>query len=131
MRYPDPIQLYGKDLPWVESADHLGHRLHQLTNMEKDSQRARANFIDKTVQLREELSFANPAQTMKAVQALCCDAYGSMLWDLGSGWAEQFFKSWNTCVKLVYGVPRSTFTYLVEGYLAGEFTISFLDIQDF
>ena len=34
--------------------------------------------------------------------------------------AEQFFKAWNTCVKLVFDVPRSTFTYLVEGYLAKE-----------
>ena len=25
---------------------------------------------------------------------------------------------WNTCVKLVYGVPRNTFTYLDEGFLA-------------
>ena len=41
-----------------------------------------------------------------------------MLWDLGSVQAEQFFKCWNTCVKLVYAVPRSTFTYLVEGFFA-------------
>ena len=51
VRYPDPVQLDGKDLPWVESADHLGHTLHQMTNMQKDCQRARAKFIDKTVQL--------------------------------------------------------------------------------
>ena len=30
VRYPDPVQLDGKDLPWVESADHLGHKLHQV-----------------------------------------------------------------------------------------------------
>ena len=55
---------------------------------------------------------------MQAVQVLCTDAYGSMLWRLSSPEAESFFKSWNTCVKLVYGVPRNTFTYLVEGYFA-------------
>ena len=44
------------------------------------------------------------------------DAYGSMLWDLGSPTSEQFFKCWNTCVKLCNDVPRSTFTYLVEGW---------------
>ena len=43
-----------------------------------------------------------------------------MLWDLQSDPAEQFFKCWNTCVKLVYQVPRSTFTYLVEGFLASS-----------
>ena len=39
VQYPDPVQLDGKDLPWVECAYHLGHCLHQVTNMDKDSQR--------------------------------------------------------------------------------------------
>ena len=122
VRYPEPVQLGGKDLPWVESADHLGHSLNQMTSMEKDCQRARATFIRKTIEVREQLSFAHPRQVMQAVQVLCTDAYGSMLWELGSDPAEQYFKSWNTCVKLAYGLPRSTFTYLVEGYLAADQT---------
>ena len=88
--------------------------------MDRDSKRARARFIDRTVEIREELYFAKPEQVMKAVQILSTDSYGSMLWSLNSAGAESFFKAWNTCVKLVYGVPRSTFTYLVEGYLASE-----------
>ena len=43
-----------------------------------------------------------------------------MLWSLTSDSAESFFKAWNTAVKLVYNVPRSTFTYLVEGLFARE-----------
>ena len=77
--YPDPVQLDGKDLPWVESADHLGHTLHQMTSMEKDCQRARDKYINKTVEIREQLSFANPQQIMQAIQVLSTDAYGSML----------------------------------------------------
>ena len=50
------------------------------------------------------------------------DAYGSMLWDLGSSSSEQFFKCWNTCVKLAFDEPRNTFTYLVEGFLASDLT---------
>ena len=122
VKYPDPLQLDGKDLPWVEKADHLGHTLHQVTTMEKDCQRARARFIDKTVDLRNQLSFAAPEQILQAIQLLCTDAYGSMLWDLSSSGAESFFKSWNTCIKLVYGLPRSTFTYLVEGFFAADQT---------
>ena len=122
VKYPDPVQLDGKDLPWVESADHLGHTLHQKTSMEKDCQRARGKFISKTLEIREQLSFANPQQIMQAVQVLSTDAYGSMLWDLGSDKAEQYFKCWNTCVKLVYDIPRSTFTYLVEGFFAADQT---------
>ena len=70
VQYPDPVQLDGKDLPWVECADHLGHCLHQVTNMDKDSQRARGRFINKTVEIRQELFFARPKQVMRTVQIL-------------------------------------------------------------
>ena len=82
MNYPDPVKLNGQDLPWVESADHLGHTLHQVTSMEKDCHRARARFINKNVQLREDLCFANPDQILKAIEIFCSDAYGSMIWKL-------------------------------------------------
>ena len=49
VKYPDPVQLAGKELPWVTSAEHLGHTLSQLTNMEKDCQRFRGRFIFKTI----------------------------------------------------------------------------------
>jgi hypothetical protein len=118
VKYPAPVQLYGQDLPWVEHADHLGHTLHQSVTMDMDCHRARAKFIDKSVDTREQFFFAKPEQKLKMVQILCCDGYGSMLWDLKGNPAEQYFKCWNTCVKLVFGVPRSTFTYLVEGFFA-------------
>ena len=102
VKYPDPVQLDGKDLPWVEHADHLGHTLHQSVTMEMDSNRARAKFIQKTVDVREQFSFAQPKQQLQMVEILCCDGYGSMLWELQSDKAEQFFKSWNTAVKLVW-----------------------------
>ena len=121
VRYPDPVQLDGKSLPWVQHAEHLGHTLHQTVNMDMDCTRARAKFIGKSLDVREQFHFAKPDQVLKMVQILCTDAYGSMLWDLGSNTADKYFKCWNTCVKLVYGVPRSTYTYLVEGYFAQSF----------
>ena len=120
VQYPAPVQLDGKDLPWVEHAEHLGHTLHQSVTMDMDCHRARAKFINKSVDTREQFYFAKPHQQLKMVQILCCDGYGSMLWDLQGDPAEQYFRSWNTSVKLIHGVPRSTFTYLVEGFLAGS-----------
>ena len=73
-----------------------------------------------STEVREALRFAQPLHVLRAIEVMCMDAYGSMLWNLESDKAEQFFKSWNTCVKLVYNVPLSTFTYLVEGYLASN-----------
>jgi hypothetical protein len=122
--YPSPVQLDGKDLPWVVTADHLGHTLHQLVTMDQDARIKRAKFIDKSVEIREQLHCAHPDHILKAMQVYCCDGYGSMLWSLGSDAAESFFKAWNTAVKLVYNVPRSTFTYLVEGFFArGHMTL--------
>ena len=45
--YPAPVQLYGKELPWVVSADHLGHTLRQMVTMDQDCRIKRAKFIDK------------------------------------------------------------------------------------
>ena len=101
IKYPECLQVCGESLPWVESADHLGHRLHQMTNMEKDCLRARARYVTTTSEVRKQLEFAYPEQTLQALQVLCTDAYGSMLWDLGSDTAEQYFKCRNTSVKLI------------------------------
>ena len=68
------------------------------------------------------MSFAGPDSIMKAHDIHCCDAYGAMLWKLRGKGAESFFKAWNTAVKLTHWVPRSTYTYLVEGFLANRHT---------
>ena len=77
VQYPAQVQLDGKSLPWVQHALHLGHTLHQTVSMDKDCHGARAAFIAKSVDAREQFAFAKPQQVMKMVQILCCDAYGS------------------------------------------------------
>ena len=118
VQYPDPVYLDGKVLPWVTSAEHLGHTLTQSGSMDQDCKIRRAIFIQKSLEVREQLHYARPADIMKAVSVYCGDSYGSMLWSLRSEAAESYFKCWNTCVKLVNKVPRSSFTYLVEDYFA-------------
>ena len=89
--------------------------------MESDCNRAKTGFINRSVDIRQQFSFAKPDQIMSMIELLCSDAYGSMLWKLSSDSSEQFFKCWNIMVKLVHGAPRSTFTYLVEGHLAAGY----------
>ena len=121
-KYPDPVVLDGQRLPWVETALHLGHTLHQNGTMHQDAKIRRALFIDRSVEVREKLHFADPAEVLRAISVYCCDGYGAMLWPLEADPAQQYFRAWNTAVKLTHGVPRSTFTYLVEGFLAGQET---------
>ena len=118
---PAALKLYGKDLPWVPSATHLGHELHQDANMSHDCKVKRAKFIDTSTTIRETFSFADPQQIFNAVQIYCCDFYGSMLWNLYGEEAGKFFRCWNTCVKMCWGVPRNTHVYFVDHLLSCGF----------
>ena len=86
--------------------------------MESDIKQKRAVFIDKSHLLREQFSFAHPIEVLQAVSIYCCDHYGAMIWDLGSNMTIQYYNAWNTCIKLAWGVPRSTHRYFLD-YLAG------------
>ena len=63
--------------------------------------------------------FAHPNQVLTAVSMYSAHFYGAMLWDLYGEAAGMVFKSWNTCVKLTWDIPRSTHNYFVE-MLAGS-----------
>ena len=56
VQLPDPLQLFGADLPWVASAEHLGHTLHKDCTMDLDAKIKRGRFIEKTCELREHLT---------------------------------------------------------------------------
>ena len=78
---PAPLLLEGTELPWVETATHLGHELHQSGNMEHDAKVKRADFISKSVEVRESFGFASPVEIQRALKIYCSSFYGSMLWN--------------------------------------------------
>ena len=119
--YPAPLYLKGTPLPWVKTATHLGHELHQDCNMEHDVKVKRAQFINNCVEIRDIFSFAEPGEILRAVRVYAGHHYGSMLWDLDGEMCGQYCRSWSTCVKLTHSVPRSTHTYLVDHVLASGF----------
>ena len=89
--------------------------------MDVDAKQKRAQFIDRSSDIREVFKFAHPEQIMKAVQVYASDAYGFMLYDLQSQASQSYLKSWNTFVKLAWDVPLDTYTYIVENCLAEKF----------
>ena len=119
MPKPANLQLYGVDLPWVSTASYLGHELSEHCNMEFDMKCKRAEFIANSTEVREVFGFAQPNQVLQAVQTYCCSLYGAMTWPLYSDKAKQVFNCWSTCVKLAWGVPRATHTYMVDNLLSG------------
>ena len=110
--------LGGNFLPWVSTATHLGHELYESGKIDHDAKVNRAEFIDKSVEIRETFDFASPVEVLQALKIYCSSFYGSMLWNLSEEGARQTFNSWNTAVKLAWSCPRETRTYLVQQVLS-------------
>ena len=118
LRKPPPLVLCGHDLPWVPSAVHLGHELHETGTMDHDAVIKRAQFIDKSVEMRSLFHWAAPADVLKAMQTYCSAFYGCMLWDLSGEKASQLYSAWDTAVKLTWSCPRWTKTFLLQQVLS-------------
>ena len=64
---PAPLFLYGRELPWVSSAAHLGPLLSEEGTMDKDIKDKKAAFITRSTEIRETFSFAHPVEVLNAV----------------------------------------------------------------
>ena len=127
--YPAPLQLNGRNLPYVTTCLHLGHILSQDGSMTQDCLSKRAQYIDKTVDIRNMFSFADPRQVLTAVDKYASDYYGAMLYDLyDDSSTGKYFRCWGTVVKLAWNCPRSTHKYLVNNLLATGFTSTWIKI---
>ena len=116
---PATISLCGRALPWVASATHLGHEIHESGDMSYDGKVKRAQYIGKSVEVRDTFSFAIPPEVLTALDKYCTSYYGCLAgWDLASDAAKSFFSSQQVAVRLAWGVPRGTHRYLLQQCLA-------------
>lgn len=111
---PVPITLNKLNLPWVESAKHLGYIINVKSNSNVDISSKKAIFLTKTYSLRQELGVQNPDVFMNLVQIYLCAMYGSCLWDLYSIEATSLFIKWNNLIRNTYDVPYKTHRYIVN-----------------
>ena len=125
---PPELKLCGRSLPWVERATHLGHELHESGQMDVDISCKRAQFIDKSVEIRTMFQWAAPAEIMRALKLYLSSFYGAMLWDLAGVKARQVYSAWNTAVKLAWECPRETKTFLLQNVLSSDMTSARTDI---
>ena len=109
------IKLNGKDLPWVDSAKHLGCRIgHNNRGMVRDMMEKRAMFIKRVNELNQEFSYAHPLTKIKVNKLFNTHFYGSQLWDLLSNEAVRLEKTWNTSHRILLGIPRDSHRYFIE-----------------
>ena len=71
MRKPAALKLCGNDLPWVETAVHLGHELHESGHMDHDAVVKRAKFIEQSVEVRNMFEWAAPVDDSVALKTFC------------------------------------------------------------
>ena len=106
--YPASLKLNGKPLPFVTTATHLGHELSQDGTMTTDIRIKRAKFIDKSTEIRETFSFADPVQVLQAVNIYCCDHYGSMFFYQISYFLQYYY---------YYMTSEDYFVKLISNYI--------------
>ena len=94
--YPSPLVLNGVQLPWRESAVHLGHTLHQNLKSDADAGVRRAAFIARSVEVRSQFSFAPPPSS-----AHCCQ--NSLLSRI---WGNALAAEVNPCGLLLQGLQQ-------------------------
>ena len=114
LQKPMNLQLYGKPLPWVAHATHLGHEFNEDGTMAMDARMKRGAYIGKSLEVRDSFGFAGPTEVLGAVKLFAADLYGGMLWRLDSQEAQQVMRCWNTTVKDVWGLDRATHTATVR-----------------
>ena len=128
MSKPATLTLCGRQLPFVKQADHLGNMLTEAGDMEHDAEVKNAKFINSAVEIRQTFKAAAPSEQVKSLKVYSSSFYGSNLWDLGGSKARRVFSSWNTAVKLAWGLPQQTRTYFLQQLLCCGFSSARVDI---
>ena len=90
---PPELSLCGRLLPWVERACHLGHELHESGSMDPDIVVKKAQFIEKSVEIRTD------PESTEALPVLLLQSHAGEK-------ARQVYNAWHTAVKLSWGCPR-------------------------
>ena len=115
---PNPLDLCGRNLPWVQRAEHLGVWIQQDGTLSHDARVKRAKYVDGCCKINETFYFAHPFDKITAVEKYCNSIHGSNIWMLDAKETQMVVNSWKLSCKLAWDVPRSCHTYFVHQVLA-------------
>ena len=116
----EPLKLAGNNLPFTNTAKHLGHFLDNTRNsIKKDMKIKRAMAIQKNNEICQEFYFSHPETKLKLNLIYNFSYTGSQLWDLFSQEAISLEKSFNVSVRTMLGLPVTTHKYLIQPLAGG------------
>ena len=108
--------LNGNPLTWVDAGKHLGTKLvcTPCSILNEDIKEKRAQYIQRNNELMQEFSFADTATKVKINSIFNSHFTGSVLWDLFGKEAKMIFNTWNTSIRKIFRLDRTTHRYFIE-----------------
>ena len=76
--------------------------------------RKRAQYISKNNEIRQEFQFCHPLAQFHVNQIYNSSFTGSPIWNLFCRESEMLEKSWNTSVRVMFGLPFNTHRYFIQ-----------------
>ena len=112
---PEPLELNGNPLPWIENAKYLGNTITGIPDgFSKDAKQKRAGYIERNVELMQEFNIAHPDVKCKINRIYNSSFPGSVLYNLSSDSVRHMVSSWSVSVKQMWGLPHQAHRYLVR-----------------
>ena len=111
---PTPFTLNNKQLPIVDSWQHLGHLVHCDGSSKHDLEEKRRYIVGKIHSLYQELGNLHPVVLFTILRSYVFHLYGCQLWDIYSKEAEKLWATWHKTIKLAYNLPFATHRYLLN-----------------
>ena len=107
--------MCGNNLPWVDSAKHVGNKItDEINGMKQDMREKRARYIQKNNEIIQEFYFAHPRTKFKINSIWNCHFSGCQIWDLFCRESEMIEASYNQSFKIMWNLPRNSHRFLVE-----------------
>ena len=106
--------MYGRDIPYVNQWEHLGHLINSDGTTSHDILRSRAIFISKVHSLHQELGKFHPKVFLNLVHIYLSSFYGATLWSLESSAAHKLYSTYNTMIRDTYDLPYGTHRYILK-----------------
>ena len=112
---PEPLELNGNALPWIEKAKYLGNTLTNIPDgLSRDAKEKRARYIERNVEIMQEFHLAHPEVKCRINRIYNSSFPGSVLYNLSADSVRHIVSSWSMSVKQMWGLPFQAHRYLVR-----------------
>ena len=110
-----PIELCGRQLPWVDKVVHLGMTLTNTRDIiNSDMNIKKARYVARNIELNQEFSFATSETKLKINELYNSSWFGSVMYKLYGPEAVKLESCYNRSVKIMMDLPFATHRGLIE-----------------